>query len=148
MVLWAWDTLLFQTYDEDVFTRKDSSSIFFNLLTILILVTFIVAFSLTIGTVWWVYATEVLSLKGMSIAVFSHWICNWFVAFLPTLAINLKLDSGSKFTGEYVVVFFFLFSGLSMCGFFLIIVFAKETHNVHSLLIPDLFKSRKVRRLK
>ena len=145
IITWAWNCLLFQTFEEDVSSKRDVSSNLYNLLVIFIMIAFIVAFSLTLGSVSWVYATEVLTLKGMSIAVFWHWTCNWFIAYLPTLAINLKLAGGSRFTGEYVAVFFFLFSGLSMCGFFLIIVFAKETFRINYSLIPERFKNRRKR---
>jgi hypothetical protein len=112
-----------------------------SLLAIFIIGVFIIAFSLTIGTLAWVYSAEVLTEKGMGIAVFCHWISNFLIYYLPDLAIQLDPTEESwEYLDSHTSVFFFFFSGMCMIAFFVTSLYLKETKDVESENMRNLYE--------
>ncbi|CAI2361315.1 unnamed protein product [Moneuplotes crassus] len=82
------------------------------------------------ATIVHVYCTDVLTDKGMSVATSGLYFFNSFTRFLPTLALNLLGWFGGETTFINANrVNFFMFSGFAIVGFFLILIFVKETFN-------------------
>ena len=127
LLSWALNWYLFQIYQEH---GGESDGAYQTIITIMA-ITFIVAhifiYSLTLGTVTWVYAGEILTEKGMGVAVTLHWISNLLIYFLPSISAFANRRKDDEMDQSYFSKFFFLYSGLSMWGFFLTSVFTIET---------------------
>ena len=101
---------------------------------------FTLSFWLTTASTIYVYWGEVLTDKGMSIATAWHWFFNTIVSFLPILAFIIKDISGEKINfWDANSVYFFIFSGMSILGFFLITIYVKETKGKSRREISELF---------
>ena len=89
---------------------------------------FIISFSLTLGTTKWMYTAEVLNDKEMGIAIYCHWVTNFLINCLPKIAALLdKSHSIEESIYVHTVIFFFLYSGVCLSGFFFTIVFVKKS---------------------
>lgn len=91
---------------------KDTNSII-TIMAVTIILVYIFSYSLTLGTVTWVYAGEILTEKGMGVAVSIHWTSNILIYLLPSIY-SLMKGSNGDLDQEYFSQFFFLYSGLSM----------------------------------
>lgn len=143
LVIWACNTLLFQTFDEDGITKEIQLGSFISVVSLLSITTFVVVFSLTIGTLAWVYSAEILTEKGMGIAICWHWVSNFFIFLLPDISLSFSHHGETDgYFDKDTAVFFFLFSGTSMIAFFFTIVFLKETKDKSKAKIKASYDSR------
>jgi len=128
--------ILFGVSDGHQGTRLSSLP---NYITISVIWIYIMVFSLTIGALTWVYSAEILTDRGMGLAISAHWISNMIIFFLPNFSIDFKRSlSGESYKAD-TAVFFFLFSGLWMVAFFFMVVFARETHKKTRKAISYMF---------
>ena len=145
LISWAGSGMMFLTANS--VQEKDYGIIIFasriNLMVTLIIVWFSASFWLTTGPTMYVYCSEVLTDKGMSIATFCHWFLNTVTTILPTLAISIaeyinQIDFISANT-----IYFFIFSGLSIFGFFMVTIYIKETKDRSKSEISMAFREEK-----
>lgn len=145
LVTWGWNALLYQFYQED-FTSSDSAyNIIINILTVFTSIIFVLSFALTVGSVWWVYSVETMTPKGFSIAVGCNWLTTFFVNLLPWIFIiarNKDDDDDQTYYKLYMSAFFFIFSALSIFGFFIILVFVQETKGKSEQEISSMYENR------
>ena len=126
LISWALNWYLFQIYPEHEEAKSEGLKTIITIMAVTIIIIYIFSYSLTLGTVTWVYAGEILTEKGMGVAVTFHWISNIVVYFLPSM-FSLLERADTNGDQVYFSRFFFLYSGLSMWGFFLTTVFTIET---------------------
>mmetsp|Transcript_19813 Transcript_19813/g.17511 ORF Transcript_19813/g.17511 Transcript_19813/m.17511 type:complete len:141 (+) Transcript_19813:518-940(+) len=101
---------------------------------------FAISFWLTTGPCIYLYCGEVITDKGMSIATGVHWFFNAITEFLPIFAFVLvDWTNGTMTWRDSNSIFFFIFSGTSILGFFLITIFVKETKGRSRNEISELF---------
>jgi preprotein translocase subunit SecY len=107
----------------------------------LLIVGFVIAFASTIGPICWIYLAEIMTEKGMSIAVSLNWMVVILMSYLPTLAKQFNHDPDESNQRD-LSIFFFLFSGFCIAGFFLISLYVKETKGLNPLEIMTLYKNK------
>ena len=78
--------------------------------------------------------------KGMAIAVCLNWLVVILVSCLPSL--SKKLHEEGDDDERDISIFFFLFSGFCIAGFFLISLYVKETKGLNPLEIMTLYKNK------
>ena len=99
-----------------------------NLIMMTTIVIFTTGFWFTSASAVYVYSAEILTDKGMAIASATHWATNTFISLMPNFGISILRESGeSVYFHDENSISFFAFSGISICGFFLITIFIKET---------------------
>ena len=103
---------------------------------------FVVTFSLTLGTTSWVYATEILTEKGMGIAIFCHFLFNFLINYLPDLVLTIENRDSEYYYDRDIAVSFFLFSGMCIIAFFVLTVFLKETKNKSRSQVKHLYDNK------
>ena len=86
-------------------------------------------FQTTLGSFTWVYIGQVADEKQSAIVMG----CLWFFTFI------LALTTDSLFTGLGNAGTFWLFSGLTLCGFFVFMCTIKETKGLTDDEIKNLF---------
>ncbi|CAI2367555.1 unnamed protein product [Moneuplotes crassus] len=122
--------ILFQTFQEMPIIDVNIQSLggFVNILMVVIIVLFAGGFWLTTASVVYVYAAEILTDKGMSVSSVTHRGSNIIIGILPNFGLNFLRISEDKIQFHAALSFyFFLFSGISIIGFFIITIFVKET---------------------
>lgn len=110
--------------------------------TLFIITIFMLSYGLTIGTVAWVYSTEILTEQGMGLAVAVHWVTNFLIFWLRNFAIFLdtthKADEDLDYHTSY---FFFIYSTVCLASYFVILVFVKESGGRTREETNEVFKS-------
>ncbi|CAI2364113.1 unnamed protein product [Moneuplotes crassus] len=128
MICAACNTMLFQVFDIEELGDSISLGSLYTIFAISFIMLFIIAFSLTLGTITWVYTAEVMNDWEMGIANMTHWSTNFMINLLPTLAALLDPSHETdKNQDRYTGIFFLLYSGACLCGFFFTIVYVKES---------------------
>ena len=125
-----WNCIIFQVYDKEMHDDgEDPYIVTIKVLGIAIIIVFIISYSLYIGSTTWVYMAETLPPRAMGIAVWVHWIVNFIIYYTPWMLIEAKHfdDIEHNHFDEYVSIFFFIFSGCWVAGFFIVLVFLQET---------------------
>ena len=113
---------------------------------VFLIIMYVISFALTIGPICWIYLAEIMTEKGMGIAVSLNWLIVIFISYLPSLA---KTNDPDKRDSEKdLTPFFFVFSGFCIMGFFLISLFVKETFGLTLLEIRTLYKNEEYDPLK
>jgi hypothetical protein len=90
---------------------------------------YLVVYQTGFGSVFWPYASQLLSPPGFSLASLVLWSCVLFMATCTNLMFEF-------FTVPYT---FFGFSAITFLGAFVFIIFMKETKGVSKDDIPLLF---------
>ena len=133
IVMCACNCLLFSTYSQAVINvaiKNESLSDFVNIVSIILILVFIIAYALTLGPVSWIYLPEIMTEIGLGIAVGIHWFIVILISYLPGLGNKIKFEEGSDYEKYHLTdisPFFFIFGGSWIIGFFLIALFIKET---------------------
>ncbi|CAD8073318.1 unnamed protein product [Paramecium sonneborni] len=105
----------------------------FQLLNLVFLTIYVISYSLSLGPVFWVYLSEVLPTKGISLVVFINWIsCATLAQIFPIIVEQLSLQFNF---GIFAVVCFFL-----EVIFYL---FVFETKGLTKIEIQNLFQNQK-----
>ena len=122
--------IIFQLQSEAI--KADRFDHFIYLWIIIILLLFNFVYGLTLGPVTWSYMAEVLPARALGIAAFFHWIINWIIAALPYF---LTANEGYHYSDpcyiKHYSMYFFCYSGLSMSGYFIVMVFMMETTRLY-----------------
>ena len=113
---------------------------FANIVSGIWIFVFTFSFWLTTASTIYVYWGETLTDKGMAWATAFHWFANALIEFFPIFAFMLV-----EWRGSYILfhdansIFFFIFSGNSILGFFLVTIFVKETFGKNQSEISEAF---------
>ncbi|CAK88851.1 unnamed protein product (macronuclear) [Paramecium tetraurelia] len=96
------------------------------------------AFQLSLGPVAWIYDADILSEKGMSLAVLCNWISCTFIAFAFVI---LDIEHNK----ERLAIVFGVFTGCCILGVFFILKFVRETKDRTQSAINIYFSLTKIR---
>jgi preprotein translocase subunit SecY len=123
---------LFQLFDQQIgHDSEDLYDMMVALINLGVVAIFIISFGTTVGTVTWVYSAEILTDKGMSLASCMHWVFYAIISYLPNFGMKIVNKSATSVDfNEAISVFFFMFSGFSLCAFFMVVVFFKESKDL------------------
>ena len=128
--LWNW--ILFQLQGQEVDEHDQYDHLIKTSMTVILFI-FNIVYGLTLGPVTWSYMAEVLPARALGIAVFFHWIVNTFISVLPFIISANDRHYHSDFSySKHYSVYFFCYSGLSMFGYFIVMVFMMETTNLYN----------------
>lgn len=134
LTICACHCMIFSIYAQAIYLEEnnkapDTGSIENAIMAFLIII--VIAFALTLGPITWIYLPEIMTEIGLSIAVAIHWFIIIFISYLPTIGplINFQ-DYYLNYMMSDITVFFFIFSGWWVVGFFLIALFIKETQGM------------------
>jgi len=72
---------------------------------------FVISFALTIGPICWIYLAEIMTEKGMGIAVSINWLIVIAISYLPYFAHSKNDSDGKGQELQNLSIFFFMFSG-------------------------------------
>lgn len=136
LAMCAWNSLLFLIY-KDSLDQNASRSLQYGVMALVVL--FVISFATTIGPICWIHLAEIMTEKGMSIAVWINWWAVIFISYLPTIKSPEKSGNDGNNQRD-LSIFFFFFSGVSISGFFLINLFIKETKGLNPKKIMTLYK--------
>ena len=145
LITWACNWWLFQVFDYgDVDRDDDITNTVVIAITYLAIGVFIICFGVALGPVAWVYTTEILTEKGMSISTFIHWVIYAIVFYLPNVGISITEgdDKENIDLKKSIGLFFFFFSGASLWGFFLVLVFIRESKGLDYKCIQNSFSHK------
>ncbi|CAD8182000.1 unnamed protein product [Paramecium pentaurelia] len=109
-----------------------------EILIVLAIFGYLGAFQLSLGPVAWIYDADILSEKGMSLAVLCNWISCTFIAFAFVI---LDIDHNK----ERLSIVFGVFTGCCVLGVFFIFKFVQETKDRTSSAINIFFSLTKVK---
>ena len=101
---------------------------------------YIISFAMTIGPICWIYLTEIMTEKGMGIAVAINWFLVIIMSYLTSF-FNLFGEDTPKNRQINFSIIFFAFSGFCMIGFFLIFMYIRETSTLLLHEIQVLYKN-------
>lgn len=73
---------------------------------VILVVVFIIAFAMTIGPITWLYLAEIMTEKGMGIAVSLNWLVVIFISYLPSLAKDIHDEHGNSQEKDLSIFFF------------------------------------------
>ncbi|CAD8082161.1 unnamed protein product [Paramecium sonneborni] len=104
-----------------------------EILSVLAIFGYLGAFQLSLGPVAWIYDADILSEKGMSLAVLFNWISCTIIAFTFVI-----LDINNN-PGRLSIVFGF-FTGCCVLGVFFILKFVQETKDRSQSTINIFFQ--------
>lgn len=124
--------ILFQFFmDESGEEVRNAYEFLLNWVIIFTMILFIVSYSVFLGSVSWVYVSDILPAKGVAMVSMLHWISNLLINDFPTMVISIteSFESEVEFD-EFVSGFFFLFGGTSLLGVFIVMLKVKETKNL------------------
>jgi len=76
----------------------------------------------------------------MGIAVSINWLIVIAISYLPYFAHSKNDSDGKGQELQNLSIFFFMFSGFWMAGFFFISIYVKETKNLQPIEIIKLYK--------
>ena len=130
LITWACNWWLFQVFDyKDEQGDDDITNTVLTVITYFAIGVFIICFGVALGLVTWVYTTEILTEKGMSISTCIHWVIYAIVFYLPNVGISITEgdDKANIDFRKSIGLFFFFFSRASLWGFFLVLVFIRES---------------------
>jgi SP family xylose:H+ symportor-like MFS transporter len=103
-------------------------------LQLVVMLIFVAFFESSLGPVLWIYSTEILNDKGVSLVVATNWIfCSIIGAVFPVMS----SDSGIGIANS-----FFLFAGCCLFAFLYVMFFVIETKGLTSEEIQDKFMKR------
>lgn len=144
LIAWLWNWIIFQMFDEDIEeNQKDYDTLIIVFGTTIIIV-FIISFSVFLGSTTWVYMAETLPRRAFGIAWAWHWSMNLLIYQFPYIfekAVSFTRDNDPKYY-KSLSLSFFLYSGLCMAGFFIVLVFVQETKGVDRIKIQKLYDSK------
>ena len=66
-------------------TFKDIDNVLIWITMVLVLL-FVISFAVTVGPLAWIYLTEIMTEKGMGIAVSLHWMVIVTISLIPTFS--------------------------------------------------------------
>ena len=130
LIAWVCWWVMFQCFGEITFfdVRIGVFDSVPNVIVMVTIVIFITGFWFTTASTIYVYSAEILTDKGMAIASMVHWGSNTLISILPNFGLSIQIASGgSVYFHKANAMFFFVFSGISIWGFFIIAIFVKET---------------------
>lgn len=130
LIAWLCSTLMFQSFNEVPFINLNiqETTGFANTFIMVVIIFYTTTFWFTTPMVSYVYAAEILTDKGMSISSATHWAANSIISVLPSLGFNLlRISNQQAQFNDATTLFFFFFSGISIAGFFIIMIYVKET---------------------
>jgi hypothetical protein len=140
LVCCACHTLLFQIFDADRVTSERIPTSYHSIMAVSIIAIYFIAFTLTFGSLTWIYSAEILNPKGMGIAVAVNWTTNAIIFFLPNLLWRFNPNSDESETlDQHISLFFFLLSGMCLLSFFWVLVFFREVKDIHRDKIHKVF---------
>ncbi|CAI2359238.1 unnamed protein product [Moneuplotes crassus] len=106
---------------------------------------FLISFALTIGPITWIMIAEILTERGMGIAISLNWALIIIIGVLPALKItpieDTYVEDKDFYPGLNFSVLFFIFSGILMFGFVMILLNVKETYGLELHEIRELYKN-------
>ena len=98
---------------------------------------------MTIGTATWVYLAETMPPRALGIAMFWRWFINGFLILLEWALAHFKnIAYGEKSYDQTISVYFFFYSGVSIWGYFIVLVFVQETKDLGSNVYKSLYRTR------
>lgn len=107
---------------------------------IVVILIFMISYSLTTGTFTWVYIAETMPPKALGVALFCRWFANGLLMLLQwTLAHVQGIVYKEKSYDETISVYFFFYSGVSICGYFFVLVFVRETQGLSNFKAKDVY---------
>ncbi|CAD8163032.1 unnamed protein product [Paramecium octaurelia] len=118
------------------FSQDPSTTI--GILIVLAIFGYLGAFQLSLGPVAWIYDADILSEKGMSLAVLCNWISCTIIAFAFVI---LDIDHNK----ERLSIVFGVFTGCCILGVCFILKFVQETKDRTQSAINIYFSLTKVR---
>lgn len=140
LICWLWNTLLFQIFNADEVSGEVNLTSYYNVLAVAIIAIYLLTFSLTFGSLTWIYSAEILTPKGMGIAVSVNWMTNVFIYFLPNIIWNFDPSLNREdWVDQDIGLFFFLFSGMCLLSFFWVLVLFREVKDIPRDSIYQLF---------
>ena len=106
----------------------------YQVLSILFLMLFIIFFEFSLGPLLWIYMSEIMTDKGLSLGVGVNWITTCFIGFFTKSLITAfgggDEGSGTLFVGCGVIT--------ALCGIFVIFV-VKETKGLSDQEVANLY---------
>ncbi|CAD8093376.1 unnamed protein product [Paramecium sonneborni] len=109
-----------------------------EILIVLAIFGYLGAFQLSLGPVAWIYDADILSEKGMSLAVLCNWISCTMIAFAFVI---LDIDNNK----DRLSIVFGFFTGCCVLGVFFILKFVQETKDRSQSNIDIFFSLTKVK---
>ena len=98
---------------------------------------FIMFFEISSGPITWLYMSEIMQDKSLSIATFLNWTINLIISLiLPIISKGIPEDKPQDYGWIFVVC-----SGLSIAGLAYIILLMKETRNKTAAEIEEMYAS-------
>lgn len=142
IVWWFCNGVLFLLFQEEIeYNTLFGWYLKAGLIAMIMIHTF--AFSLTLGPVTWSYMAEMLPAKALGIAVSLHWIVNICIAILPYVNSKFQIFYYKELKyNEFYSYQFFVFSGLSVLGYFLVLVFLMETSHLSKEKLQNVYNAK------